>query len=88
MKWFVLLYSKSLWKQNAFWKLFTPFPVIKNTIERMAIENAFELFFNLFLFVNITAESPAYMATFFCLFYIAVTCIIPMIISKKKNDNA
>ena len=46
---------------------FTHFPVIKNTINRIAFKNAYEssIIFQSFLYANIPAESTSYAHTFF-----------------------
>ena len=46
---------------------FTHFPVIKNTIKRIAFKNAFDssIIFQSFLYASIPAESTSYAPTFF-----------------------
>ena len=54
-------------KQNAMKLKFTHFPVIKNTIKRIAFKNAFDssIIFQSFLYASIPAESTSYAPTFF-----------------------
>ena len=70
MKWVVLPYSDILHilkKQNALKLKFTHFPVIKNTIKRIAFKNAYEssIIFQSFLYASIPAESTSYAPAFF-----------------------
>ena len=46
---------------------FTHFPVIKNTIKRIAFKNAYEssTIFQSFIYISIPAESTSYAPTFF-----------------------
>ena len=54
-------------KQNAVKFKFTHFPVIKNTIKRIAFKSAYEssIIFQSFLYASIPAESTSYAPTFF-----------------------
>ena len=64
MKCLVLPYrSHILKKQNTCWYNFTNFPVIKNTIKRIAFESS--IIFQPLLYANPPAESPSYAPTFF-----------------------
>ena len=58
-----------------FSKIFTNFPVFKNTIIRIAFENVYEssIVFQPFLYANVPAESPSYAPTFFSIFTILPT---------------
>ena len=54
-------------KQNAMKLKFTHFPVIKNTIKRIAFKNAYEssIIFQSFLYASIPAKSTSYVPIFF-----------------------
>ena len=68
MKWVVLPYSEPFTEETKCNEVkFTHFPVIKNTIKRIAIKNAYysSIIFQSFLYANIPAESPSYTPTFF-----------------------
>ena len=54
-------------KKNTCWYNFTNFPVIKNTIKRIAFENGYEssIIFQPLLYANVPSESPSYAPTFF-----------------------
>ena len=67
MKLVVLLYSESYLQETKYILVkFNHFSCIKNTIERIAFENAYELsiIFQPFLYANVPAESPSYAPTF------------------------
>ena len=50
-----------------FGKIFTNFPVFKNTIKRISFENAYESsgIFQPFSYANVTTKSPSYALTMF-----------------------
>ena len=62
MKWIVLPYSESYFEETKYMLVkFYQFPVIKNTIKRIAFENAYEssIIFQPLLYANVPAESPS-----------------------------
>ena len=69
MKWIVLNYSESYFEETRYILLisFFNFHVFKNTIKRIAFENAYESSINFqpFLYANVPAESPSKAPTFF-----------------------
>ena len=68
MKLIVLPFSESYSEETKCTEVkFTHFPVIKNTIKRIAFENEYKssMIFKSFLFANFPAESTSYAPTFF-----------------------
>ena len=68
MKLVVLSYSESFLEETKYiLEKFYRFPVIKNTIKRIAFENAYEssIIFQPLLYADVPAESPSYAPTFF-----------------------
>ena len=70
MKWIVLPQSESFFEETNYMlvkNFITNFPVIKNTIQRIAFENAYEssMIFQPLSYANVPAESPSYAPIFF-----------------------
>ena len=64
MKWIVLPYSESYFEETKYILLisFFKFHVFKNTIERIAFENAYEssIIFQPFLYANMPSNAPTF----------------------------
>ena len=68
MKWIELPYSESYFEETKYILVnFANFPVFKNTMKRIAFENAYESsrIFQPFLYANVPAETSSYAPTFF-----------------------
>ena len=76
--------NHTLKKQNAMKLKFTHFPIIKNTIKRIAFKNAYEssIIFQSFLYTSIPAESTSYAPTIFSF----VSFRIEHVLSVSLND--